>query len=179
MLAQALNASLGQFGAAAALKAKRLGDHADRQGAQFARDLGDDRRTTGTGPAAHSGGHKDHVRALEQLGDLVRRLLSGTLPELGVAAAAEAASDLVADPHPDRGAGTGQRLRIGVQGDKVDPLHTDFNHAVHRVRTAAPHAYDLQLGKFALCLEAIHPQTPLRHPLGLKTLSHSIRREYQ
>ena len=62
------------------------------------RQLGDDRRGAGPGAAAEPGGDEDHVGAFEGLGDLVGVFLGRPLADGAVAAGAEAARDLVADP---------------------------------------------------------------------------------
>src|SRR5207253_5390668 len=53
------------------LEAEWLGDDADREGAGFLRDLGDDRRRAGARATAQPGGDEDHVRLGDGLGDLV------------------------------------------------------------------------------------------------------------
>ena len=54
-------------------------------------------------PPPIAGGDEDHVRALQRLLDLVAVVLGGRAPDVGVGAAAEAASDLVADVDLDVG----------------------------------------------------------------------------
>lgn len=63
------------FARHAALEGERAGDHADRQGAERARDVGDDGCAAGAGAAAFSGGDEDHVGPLEDLLDLLTVVL--------------------------------------------------------------------------------------------------------
>ena len=68
---------------------ERLGDHADGEDAEFARDLGDDGRGAGAGAAAHAGGDEHHVRAGEMIADLVDHLFGGGAADFGLRAGAE------------------------------------------------------------------------------------------
>ena len=67
-----LDALLGLGGAPLALEGKRPRDHADRQDAEPARDLGHDRRRAGTRAATLAGGDEDHVGLHQGLFDLAR-----------------------------------------------------------------------------------------------------------
>ena len=60
---QFLDAGFGKLHPALALELEWLGDDADRQDAELARDARDDRRCAGAGAAAHAGGNEHHVGA--------------------------------------------------------------------------------------------------------------------
>ena len=105
-------------------------------------DLGDDRRRAGAGPAAEPGGDEDHVRVDERLGDLLGVLFGGALADRRVAAGAEAAGDLVADPDLVRRVRLEQRLRVRVAGDELDAHHLGPDHPVDGVAAAAADADD-------------------------------------
>ena len=75
LLLQLLDAGLGLHGTAASFEAERTGHDTDRQRADAARDLGDERRATGAGAAALARGDEHHVGALEHLFDLLRGAL--------------------------------------------------------------------------------------------------------
>ena len=104
-------------------------------------------RSAGAGAAADAGGDEDHVRALQDVVDLVPRLLGGLLADVRVAARAQTAGQLVADPDALRRIGHQQRLRVGVDGDEFHAMDALCNHAVDRVRPAATYANDLDLSK--------------------------------
>ena len=89
---------------APALELERLRHDADGQRADLLLgDLGDHRRGAGAGAAALAGGDEDHVGALQRLLDVVAALGRGAGADLGVAAGAEAAGQLLADPELDVG----------------------------------------------------------------------------
>ena len=68
------------------LEAKRLGDHADGEGARLPRDLRDHGRGAGSRATTHARSDEDHVAVAERLGQLVARLLRRLLPDVRVAA---------------------------------------------------------------------------------------------
>ena len=129
--------------AAAALEGERPGDHADGQRAERACDPRDDRGAAGTGAAALARRDEDHVGAAQDVLDLVLVVLGGLLAHLGVGAGAEAARQLAADVELDVGVGHEQGLGVGVDGDELDTLEADLDHAVHGVDAAAADADDL------------------------------------
>ena len=64
---QFFDAFFGLAHALLAFKDERLGHHADRQRADFARHAREHRRAARAGATAHPGGDKDHVGAFEVL----------------------------------------------------------------------------------------------------------------
>ncbi len=143
LVAQLVDAGLGRVGPPTALEAEGTGDHADRQGTQRTGDPGDDRRAAGARPPALAGGDEDHVRALEHLLDLLGVLLGRPAADLGVGAGAQPPGELAPDVELDVGITHQQRLRVGVDGDELDALEPDLDHAVDGVDTAAADADDL------------------------------------
>jgi hypothetical protein len=80
-----------------AFHAEGLGDHGDREDAEFLGDLRDDRRSTRAGAAAHAGGDEQHVGALDRFLDAIA-VFHGRLPaEIRVGARAEPLGDVAAD----------------------------------------------------------------------------------
>src|SRR5690606_7986560 len=79
----------------AALEQERLGDDADREGADVLRHLGDDRRGAGPGAAAHPAGDEDEVGTLEVLEDLVAVLLDRLPTDLRTRPGPESAGELL------------------------------------------------------------------------------------
>ena len=153
-LAQRLDSLLGLLRAAAAFEHERLRDDADGERTHLARELRDDRRSTGAGAAALAGGDEDHVGALQRLLQLVAALLRGCLSDGRVGARAEAARRLRADVDLHVGVAHHQRLRVGVDRDELDAGQAGIDHAVDGVRAAAADADDLDDGEVVACLLA-------------------------
>ena len=135
-------------GALAALEGEGLGDDAHGEGADVVLgDVGHNGSGAGAGAAALAGGDEDHVGAGQSLLDLVAGLLGGLLADLGVGASAKALGDVGADVDLDVGVGDGERLGVGVHGDKLNAADALLDHAVDGVGAAAAHADDLDDGK--------------------------------
>src|SRR5579884_4213022 len=147
VLLQVGDALLGGEAALVALEGKGPGDDADGQRADLAGNLRHDGAGPRAGAAAHSGGNKDHIGAFEGLVDLLRVLLRSLRANRGVAAGAEATSQLVADTDPVWGLRLQQRLCIGVDGDKFNPYHTGTNHTVYRIGSPSSNTDHPNLGK--------------------------------
>ena len=128
--------------ALAALEDERLRDDADRERAELAGELGDDRRGAGAGAAALAGGDEDHVGALQRLLQLVAALLRGGLADGRVGAGAEAARRRRADVELHVGVAHHERLRVGVDRDELDAGQAGVDHPVDGVRAAAADADD-------------------------------------
>ena len=127
-------------GAARALEAERLGDDADRERADVAREASDDRSGSGTRASAGAGGHEDHVGALEEALDLVLLLERGAVAELGVRARAQAAAGAGAQMHGHVGQRLLERLKVGVDRHELDAGDAGLDHAVDRVHAGAADA---------------------------------------
>ena len=145
-VAQVLDAHLSLLGALAALERERPGDDADRQRAQLARDLGDDRRGAGPGAAALAGRDEDHVRALERVLQLVAALLRRCLAHGGVGPGAEALGALRADLELHVGVGHQERLGVRVDRDELAAGQPGLDHAADGVGAATADADDLDHG---------------------------------
>jgi hypothetical protein len=81
-------------------------------------------------------GDEDHVGAPEDVLDLLGVVLGGLLADLGVGACPQATGELAADVELDVGVRHQQRLGVGVDGDELDTLEPDLDHAVHGVHAA-------------------------------------------
>jgi hypothetical protein len=77
---------VGEPHAALALEVERLGDHPDREDAQFACDARHHRRGAGSGAAAHARGDEHHVSAGQVVADLVDHLFGGGAADIGLRA---------------------------------------------------------------------------------------------
>ena len=134
------DAAFGDAHAALAFEVERLGDHTDREDADFARHLGDDRRRTGAGAAAHAGGDEHHMRAGEMIADLVDHLFGGRAADFGLRAGAETFGHLHAHLNDALGLRRGERLRVGVGDDEIDALQAGGDHVVDGVAARAADA---------------------------------------
>ena len=97
MFFQRLNAVLRLFHAAAPLKGEGLRHDTHRENAHIPGNFRYHRGGAGAGAAAHAGGHKHHVGALQRRDDLVPAFLSGALSALRIAAGAVTVGQLFAD----------------------------------------------------------------------------------
>jgi len=96
--------------------------------------------TACAGPTTHAGGDEDHVGALEGLHEVFLALIGGLPADLGIASGAEPLGDLAADVDLLVGVAHRQGLRVGVDGDELDPAQSCADHAVDGIAAAAPHA---------------------------------------
>ena len=95
VLQQFRDAGFGIAHAALALELERLGDDTDGENAKLTRGLGDDRRRSGAGTAAHAGGNEHHVRAGQVIADRIDRLFRRGAAHFGLRAGAKASGHLV------------------------------------------------------------------------------------
>ena len=137
------DALLGQTHLPLALKGEGLGDDAHGQDAQIVCHLGHHGSCAGAGPAAHTGGDEDHLRALQGVCDLVLALLGGALADLRVGTCAAALGELGAELYFRCSMVLGESLLVGVHCDELDALQAVADHAVDGVAAAAAHADDL------------------------------------
>ena len=142
LAAQGLDALLGGVVADPALERERPRHDTDRQRARLLRKLGHDGRRTGARATTHAGGDEDHVRLLDDRGQLRPALVRGVSAARPVAARAQAARDLVADLDLDVGLAALERLLVGVDGDELD-FEGFRDHAVDGVAAPAAAADDL------------------------------------
>ena len=123
-----------------ALETEGLRDDGDGEGAGLAGDLRDDGGGAGAGPAAHAGGDKDHVRALDELRQLFPTLFRGKATDLRIAAHAQPTGEALADLYAHRHVAPLEGLGVGVDHDVVNAGDGRAEHAVDRVGTAAARA---------------------------------------
>lgn len=152
-----------------ALEGERAGDHADREGAERARDVGDDGCAAGAGAAALSGGDEDHVGPLEDLLDLLTVVFCRLTTDGRVGPGTEAAGEFTADVELDVGVAHQQGLRISVDRDELDALETDLDHSVDGIDTTAADTDDLDDCEVVLrcChVEGLSPRVTCRRFAG-------------
>src|SRR6516162_6022253 len=160
LAAQPLDTHLGLRRPALALEPERPGHHADREGAEGARDAGHDGGAAGAGAAALPGRDEDHVRALEDFFDFLAVVFRRLGPDVGVGTGTEPAGQFAADVELDVGIAHEQRLRIRVDRDELNALEPLFDHPVYGI-DAAPSDTD-DLDDRQIVLRCCHEEGPFR-----------------
>ena len=138
-----MNARIGLDRTAAPLESERACHDTDGQCADVLGDLGDDRRSTGTGATTLASGDEDHVCTLQDLFDLLAVFLGCGAAHLGIAACTQTTGQLTADVELDVGIAHQQCLRICVHSDELDALEAGIDHPVDGVDATATDADDL------------------------------------
>ena len=123
-----------------ALKCKRTSHNANRQDAHFTSNLRHHRRRAGTGAAAHAGSDKYHMCVGKRRSDLILAFLCCLAADFRVCARALTLCQLFANLDLGAGLRIVQRLHIRVDRNKLNTLHTTFDHAVDRVAAATAYA---------------------------------------
>jgi hypothetical protein len=121
-------------------------------------------RPAGAGAAALATGHEDHVRAAEHLLDLVAVVLGGVAADVRVGPRAQPARQLATHVQLDVRVAHEQRLGVGVDGDELDALEPDLDHAVDGVDAAAADAHHLDHSQ--VVVRRCHPALPSRLAFG-------------
>ena len=152
---QGFDALFGLTHPLAALKLERFGHNANRQHAQFAGCLSDDRGRTRTGAAAHTGGDKAHVRACQLVNDFFDRFFSGGCTHGGACARTQTFGHFHTHLDACRGFGVLQSLCVRVRHDEFNALQFLFDHVVDRVATGSANTKNGDAG-FQLGLSAGH-----------------------
>ena len=143
--AQLGNTCLSLTHTAGPLKAKGLGDHAHSKNALFLGNVGHNGSRTGSGSAAHTGGNKHHIGALQHLGDLLAVFLGRLAAHFWISPGALAVGQLFADLNLVGGAGCFQRLLVRIYGNKLHTFGSSPHHAVDHIITAAAHTDHLNV----------------------------------
>ena len=137
-LLQLHDARFGEPHAALTLEVERLGDHPDREDAEFARGTRHHRGGAGSGAAAHARGDEHHVRAGQVVTNLVDHLFGGRTADIGLGTGAETFGRRYAHLDDVFGPRHGQRLGVCVGDDEVDALEAGIDHVVDGVAARAP-----------------------------------------
>jgi hypothetical protein len=153
LLTQRLDPLLGLGRASLALEGKWPRDHANRQDAQPARDLGDDGRRAGPGATTLAGGDEDHVGLHECLFDLGAMVLGGLSPDLGVAPGAETLGQLATDVEFQVGLTHQEGLGVGIGRDEFDVAKSRGDHSIDCVHSAPTNADDFDHGVVIVLIE--------------------------
>jgi hypothetical protein len=116
-----------------ALEVERLGDHPDREDAQFASPVVARTARAGAGATAHARGDEDHVSPGQVVADLVDHLLGGGTADIRLRTRAEPFGCRYAHLDDSFGPRLAESLGIRVGDDKVDPLEPGVDHVVDGV----------------------------------------------
>ena len=130
----------------ASLELERLGDHGDGERTQLIGEAGDDGRGAGAGAAAKPGRDEHHVRAAQDLENLLGVLERGGPADVGIGAGAQSFGELRAQLHLHPGGVVLQRLLVRVGDDELDVTKPGAHHPVDGIPATPAHANHLDPG---------------------------------
>ncbi|CAI8929707.1 hypothetical protein EMIT093MI4_60122 [Pseudomonas sp. IT-93MI4] len=130
------DAFVGDLHTLAAFERERTGHDRNSQDAHFLGHFGDDRRSTGTGTAAHASGDEHHVGALQDFGNALTVFESGLTTYFRVGASAQTFGHAGAQLQDGTRADVFQRLSISVGADEFDAFDVALDHVVDSVAAA-------------------------------------------
>ena len=157
-LAQRLEAGVALHLTLPPLELEGFRDHGDRQGAELARETGDDRRRAGARTSAESGRDEDHVGAAEGRDQLIGVLERRLTADVRIRSSPEPFGELAADLQLHRRGIRVERLQVGVGDDEFDTVEARLHHPAHGVAAAAAHSDHLDARARAPLLVQHEPQ---------------------
>ena len=119
------------------LKTERLRNHTDSQNPHILSQSGNNRRSAGTGAAAHSAGYEHHIRTLNSFLNLLDAFFGSLLADLRLGSGTQSLSQLLADLDGPFRLAELQRLLVRIDSDKFYSCNLLIYHAVHRVIAGA------------------------------------------
>ena len=128
---------VGDLHALAAFERERTGHHRNGEDPHFLGHFGNDRRSTGTGTAAHASGDEHHVGALQDFGNALTVFESGLTTYFRVGASAETFGHAGAQLQDGPRADAFQRLGISVGADEFNAFNVALDHVVDGVAAAS------------------------------------------
>src|SRR5438132_7364140 len=140
-----LEAVLGVLGSDRSLGPEGERADRDREGARLLRQLREDRGAARAGAASEAARDEDHVRALDDGSEFVRRLAGRLLADLGERAGPEAARDPASEEELVRRPDDEEMLGVRVRGEELRPDDSGLDEPVDRVAAAASDADDLDV----------------------------------
>jgi hypothetical protein len=100
-----------------------------------------------TGTTAGTDGDENHVGAFQRFLNVFARIGGGLLADGRIGPSAQAASFIFTDVDLNVGARVMQRLRVGVNSDKLNVFDAGLDHPIDGRATGATDAGDLNFGK--------------------------------
>ena len=145
------------------LKFEWFGYNTNRQNIHFFCDLCNNRSSTGSGSAAHTGSDEDHLTAFDCSSNFFAAFFRSFLASLRNASCSTTSGQTVANYDLLTCFGIFQCLCIGVNGDEVHTLHSAFDHAVNSVTAAAADTNDFYSHFYAIIIVV---EFKIRHHLS-------------
>ena len=139
---QRLNARLRQLHALAFMF-KRLGHHRDHQYAKFLGHLRHHWGCTGTGTSTHACGNKHHIHTHQDFGNTLAVFECGCMADFRLGTGAQTLGQGLAYLQLGNRLIAPERLRIGVDRNKLHALHFLLDHMVDCIAAATTHTNDL------------------------------------
>ena len=123
-----------------ALERERLGNHGNREDAEFARDFRHYRRRPGAGAAAHARCQEQHVRTADQVDDALAVFQRRVTSDLRIGTGTQSLGDFRAQLQLRARLRALQRLHVRIGADELHAFDPVRDHVVDRVAPAAAHA---------------------------------------
>ncbi|CAI8959447.1 hypothetical protein EMIT0194P_50105 [Pseudomonas serbica] len=133
---QQANAFIGDLHALAAFERERTSHHRNGENPHFLGHFGNDRRSTGTGTAAHASGDEHHVGALQDFGNALTIFESGLTTYFRVGTSAQTFGHAGTQLQDGPRANALERLGISVGADEFDAFNVALDHVIHGVAAA-------------------------------------------
>jgi hypothetical protein len=123
-----------------AFESERAGHDSYGQNTHFPGHFGHNGGPTGAGAAAHTGCYKDHVSAVQGVGNAVPVLHGSGSPDIRVGASPETFGDTGAYLQHRLCLDIGQRLRVSIGANKIHTIDIVFDHMSNGITTTAADA---------------------------------------
>ena len=120
-----------------AFELERLCNNTDGQNPQFTRSLRDDRCGPCTGPTAHTGSDKTHMRTSKVINDLFDAFFGSGCTNFGTRTCAKTFGDFDTQLDARSRQALLKRLCVGICDNKLDAFQLLFDHVVYRVAASA------------------------------------------
>src|SRR3989338_1763069 len=119
------------------LKSKWLGDYSDGKRSGVSGNFGHDGRGARTGSTSQTASQKDHVCSLQYFVNFVAIFLCGLASNLRIHASPQTLGKILANMNFGSSFGVMQILRIGIDGNKINPIDFMVNHSRNRFPSSA------------------------------------------
>ncbi|CAI9003210.1 hypothetical protein EMIT0P100_90126 [Pseudomonas sp. IT-P100] len=140
---QQTNTFVGDLHALATFEREWTGHHRNGEDPHFLGHFSNDRRSTGTGTAAHAGGDEHHVGALQDFGNALTVFESGLTTYFRIGASAETFGHAGAQLQDGPRANALERLGISVGADEFNAFNVALDHVIDSVAAASANTDNL------------------------------------